>query len=788
MSRPAGSRPLPTKSTATRTLETTPTLHASPSRTTAEPVPQSPISPIIANFQRSWGSSHGRTTSEVASLSSSSAASSTMGPHGHTTSASSGSPTNSPGAAYQERAQRLKERQEAREIREAMEQLSLEKDEEEQRLYEAAQKEAVELVLSHQKMGFPKYEPTAAYRNPDLRWRRRLQRRGEAHSEENPSSTAADKTSPIETAPPLENEKPKPQISTTMKPVRDEGSQHGVQASREKAVQDDGKPLSILKTRGIQKRQETTLPWLSRRRQSSGRGKRIGSNGSSRGILGNSRSSNAGAENRPSRVRFDPTARSWATSRALKSTDNTPSSGSFRSRLNLFDVHKNPPTQSTNPQYTANPPPDPDAADQRESSPERTMPQLEIRSDEIRAATTMRRKDRSPRLPQPTAVSDAPKRPIVSFQEGWEAPAAKKENDASTQPALVITPPSSLPQITLSSETTAPSINVSQPEITVNPPSSSPNITKDRNSRDTRANSGPSARGSYQPKLPTIPSINISETDEAYNITVPSESPPTSGKPFSRPLPNPGDTSNMRKGPDLASHTTTPSWRTPYIRTGVPAAACDACSQPIAGRVVTACNCRFHPRCFACHHCQTPLECVAFYQEPESKRQERIAAAHPRDSEALMQRFYCHLDFHELFSPRCKSCKTPIEGEVIIACGAQYHVGHFFCAECGDPFSPTTPFVEKDGHAWCVNCHSKRTAPRCQGCKQLVLDDMIINALGGSWHSKCFNCYECGDVISHESGFFVREGPPKLTAKGRQIGGPVKNPVCENCEKRRLKS
>lgn len=47
-------------------------------------------------------------------------------------------------------------------------------------------------------------------------------------------------------------------------------------------------------------------------------------------------------------------------------------------------------------------------------------------------------------------------------------------------------------------------------------------------------------------------------------------------------------------------------------------------------------------------------------------------------------RFYCHLDYHEFFSPRCKSCKTPIEGEVVVACGAEWHVGHFFCAQCGD--------------------------------------------------------------------------------------------------------
>jgi hypothetical protein len=42
------------------------------------------------------------------------------------------------------------------------------------------------------------------------------------------------------------------------------------------------------------------------------------------------------------------------------------------------------------------------------------------------------------------------------------------------------------------------------------------------------------------------------------------------------------------------------------------------------------------------------------------------------------------LDYHEFFSPRCKSCKTPIEGEVVVACGAEWHVGHFFCAQCGD--------------------------------------------------------------------------------------------------------
>ncbi|KAI4130291.1 MAG: hypothetical protein LQ347_003446, partial [Umbilicaria vellea] len=119
--------------------------------------------------------------------------------------------------------------------------------------------------------------------------------------------------------------------------------------------------------------------------------------------------------------------------------------------------------------------------------------------------------------------------------------------------------------------------------------------------------------------------------------------------------------------------------------------------------------------------CGELLECVAFYPEPDHFRSGRVARiraraggeemapthdthiedSHPSEEEDGDEslRFYCHLDFHELFSPRCRSCKTPIEGEVVVACGGEWHVGHFFCAECGDPFDAQTPFVEKEGYA-----------------------------------------------------------------------------------------
>ena len=104
------------------------------------------------------------------------------------------------------------------------------------------------------------------------------------------------------------------------------------------------------------------------------------------------------------------------------------------------------------------------------------------------------------------------------------------------------------------------------------------------------------------------------------------------------------------------------------------------------------------------------------------------------------------------------------------------------------PFDAKTPFVEKDGFAWCLGCHSRRTAPRCLGCKQPVMDDVVITAIGGQWHERCFVCHQCGSGFGPDGRFFAREGEPKRSTKGRIIGGPVQYAVCERCEGIRLKA
>lgn len=90
-------------------------------------------------------------------------------------------------------------------------------------------------------------------------------------------------------------------------------------------------------------------------------------------------------------------------------------------KFDRYEIQKNPPSQSRNAAYTLNTDQAKAPEDKKpnaENEPEVKMKEgKELRSDELRAATGFRLKDRSPKLPTPTAVSDAPGRPIVSFKK-----------------------------------------------------------------------------------------------------------------------------------------------------------------------------------------------------------------------------------------------------------------------------------------------------------------------------------------------------------------------------------
>ncbi len=77
-------------------------------------------------------------------------------------------------------------------------------------------------------------------------------------------------------------------------------------------------------------------------------------------------------------------------------------------------------------------------------------------------------------------------------------------------------------------------------------------------------------------------------------------------------------------------------------RTSMTPIDCAGCGKSISGNILTAMGKKWHPDHFVCKQCGITLEHVAFFEKDGNP--------------------YCHLDYHELFSPRCGHCETPIEG------------------------------------------------------------------------------------------------------------------------------
>ncbi|TAQ87935.1 hypothetical protein B7494_g3740 [Chlorociboria aeruginascens] len=401
-------------------------------------------------------------------------------------------------------------------------------------------------------------------------------------------------------------------------------------------------------------------------------------------------------------------------------------------KLSRYEIHQNPPSQSKNPSYTFNPlRPLPKA--QTTLMPEsESADGLEIRSEEIRQATSMRLKDRSPKLPTPTIVSDKPGAPHSRRRSQYEPPSTKGQTQVLPTSSSAKGFPAPIPTIQLPDTPTIEVNNI--PSISV------PSI-------------------SISDSTPSVPTINF---PEAPRILV-SDPTPTVNVPPSqkaRPLPDPRFIGRSNQRYQSAAAVPRGHWSPAAGRRAT--ATCHQCSLPIEGRVLVlpGTSERFHPECFICFTCGTALESLEIHLEPPSKRTERIDRINRRDrGEQLPEiegqtmaedgdsrvRYYCHLDWHEQFAPKCKHCKTPIIGEAMVAVGEHWHYGHFFCAECGDPFEKGSSHIEKDGYAWCLSCQTKRTerqAPKCKKCKCPVIGQYVV-AMGGEWHEECFRCGDC---------------------------------------------
>lgn len=839
MVRPTGARPQPTSNRreSARAVTTTPI-----------PLVQ-PDSPTSESTRSSSVQSHGRTNSSLSIYSSvTSRTGRQLAQPPQPLRTQSAIPLKAsdvvPSATYMERGQRWMEKEEAVSLRDALEDMDLKKQEEEEaRLHAAAQNEASELVFQHQNPdSIP--QPGAPYS-----YLGHLRKNSYQHAR----SASVGRRSGAIIATGLARD------SSTRSASGGSNTSGGLKSPRGRMSMDsyDSRTLDNptpdqdyfskqnLTGKSYGSISNTSKPPTSRRRSSAKRNVSGEASGAFTGEqiweepeqeIERGRTSTA-MEDIPAPLRTkprNPLNRVQFVQESGPRSSSTPPA--VTKKLSQFDIHKNPPSQSRDPKYTLNLPAPSTKETEVESETgknESKVPMrdgLEIRSDEIRQATSMFMRDRSPKLPTPTAVSDRPGRPIVSFDSDWKPkeadqkpevrrrspfdryhtsetrqslPSQKASEDvtssipvsntfgASSSPvetmrseeALLANKPLARPTLPVSqhpqSEPAIPTINFpdSTPSIpTINFPESTPSIPTISISNSS----------------PAIPSINLPESAPSIpSIIVPGQ-PRTSvsaSQDVRRPLPTPSSTSRstQRPLPTPRGH-----WSPAAGRRAT--AMCHQCQLPIEGRVVKLGGSpeNFHPQCFICFSCGTGLESLEIRPELPAHREERVNRIRRRaNGEVLPEvegqtyaedgderlRFYCHLDWHEHFAPRCKHCKTPIMEEHMIALGEHWHYGHFFCAECGDPFEKGVSHIEKDGYAWCISCQTKRTerrAPKCKKCKQHVIGE-YVQALGGEWHDKCFRCAGCQGGFD-DGAFF-----PKVVGVETVV-------LCTKCIERELKA
>ncbi|KAF2156112.1 hypothetical protein K461DRAFT_326457 [Myriangium duriaei CBS 260.36] len=688
-----------------------------------------------------------------------------------------GNLSTSPSVIYLEDGTRQTERQEAHALRVALEGLDLE---EERRVHDAAQAEASQLVLEHTSP--TKKAKESAFANPDIKSQDRrvqmkqgiipdLQRIGNSNAHSNDPSTTITAAACQTLNEGENNISMKDGMQAAITTNNSLASDRSARVSRKKSYQGLANAVATdianIKSRvssggrrivsgGKRKVSSEKHPFPNREdkiyeepeiiKEEETPVKEISTDSMQKPTLAVDMPSIA---DMPRHLRKNPFARVRLNKDNLERANSIASVQS--TKFDPIEIQKNPPTQSRRPWYMSNKPSSapvtpqmtPNIADKASEIEveAKTKDGLEIRGDDIRAATSMRRKDRNPNLPQPTAVSVSPGRPIVSFQNDWQKNETKREE---TKIPTRGTTSSAPPNVQSGSQEPRPRMSFDRPLVASAhsqhrgvPPLDVKRQQQDRN-RPPPATTIPNGipilnlpdddDGSSSKVLseePDIPQINILQYDaDVRSKSAPAavSKPPASSPPSinvdnfdtdqtaARPLPMPNKDHQHRQNNHAQDHhgSVNKPHLTPYQKRN--AVLCAHCALPIAGRILTAAGERFHPECFACHQCGINLECVAFYPEPDKKYYERIARIQQRmqgfeiavpegvtehDIRRLEQedgdeslRFFCHLDFHELFSPRCRSCKTPIEGEVVVACGAEWHVGHFFCAQCGDVSLP----------------------------------------------------------------------------------------------------
>ncbi|KAI8368322.1 uncharacterized protein BYT42DRAFT_126373 [Radiomyces spectabilis] len=164
-----------------------------------------------------------------------------------------------------------------------------------------------------------------------------------------------------------------------------------------------------------------------------------------------------------------------------------------------------------------------------------------------------------------------------------------------------------------------------------------------------------------------------------------------------------------------------------------PPSTCFRCHAALGTQVVRALQGTFHPECFTCPDCNTPVAAKFF----------------PFTTDDGHTFPLCERDYFRRLGLVCNHCDEPLLGSYIIALDKKFHTDHFTCSVCSTTFGHDDSYYEQNGQIFCHFHYSTQFAVSCAGCQMAILkqyveierSDMIEH-----WHSECYMIYKYWNV------------------------------------------
>ena len=136
------------------------------------------------------------------------------------------------------------------------------------------------------------------------------------------------------------------------------------------------------------------------------------------------------------------------------------------------------------------------------------------------------------------------------------------------------------------------------------------------------------------------------------------------------------------------------------------------------------------------------------------------------------------------FAATCKQCKKPIVGPALkLNDGSMIHESCLSCRTCQTSLKGVPFATGPDQNLYCRPHFEESFAPKCAGCKQVIIGECCKTGPTTSWHPGCLVCsYEgCGESVIGQQFSLGANGLPLCSEHALAVASGGVETTCARC-------